>query len=163
MGMVNIPQRHYHIIFNPNAGTALSSGITTESLRAAFQEAGLQFEIDDEEDTLLSDRTARALTGPADVVVAAGGDGTVLSVAEGLAGSDKILAILPLGTLNGLVRDLQLPLDLSRAFRNGKCGKMCVGTEHVRATANRKFVPVDRRCVRPGHCPPAQVAYPPWT
>jgi diacylglycerol kinase family enzyme len=115
--MVDMSEHRYHIIFNPNAGNALSSGITTAKLRTLFEEADLLFEIDDEEDSPLSDRTARALASPADVVVAAGGDGTVLSVAEGVSGSDKILAILPLGTLNGLVRDLQLPLDLKAAIQ----------------------------------------------
>jgi diacylglycerol kinase family enzyme len=38
-------------------------------------------------------------------------------VAEALLGSDKLLAILPLGTLNGLARDLQLPLDVPTAIQ----------------------------------------------
>lgn len=115
--MTDMPERHYHIIFNPNAGTALASGLTTAKLSALLEKAGLSFDIDDEEVSPISERTARALTGPADVVVAAGGDGTVLSVAEGLVGSDKVLGLLPLGTLNGLVRDLQLPVDLGGAIQ----------------------------------------------
>jgi diacylglycerol kinase family enzyme len=111
-----MPHRHYHVIFNPNAGTALASGVTTDQLRDLFAQAGLSVDVDDDETSPIPDRTARALVGPADVVVAAGGDGTVLAVAEGLMGSDKTLALLPLGTLNGLVRDLQLPLDLKGAI-----------------------------------------------
>lgn len=112
-----MPERHYHVIFNPNAGTALAAGVTTAELQDRFEQADLSADIDDDEDSPIADRTARALAGPADVVVAAGGDGTVLAVAEGLLGSDKILALLPLGTLNGLARDLQLPLDLDGAIR----------------------------------------------
>jgi diacylglycerol kinase family enzyme len=63
----------------------------------------------------LGARIRRALDGDADTIVAAGGDGTVLAVAEGLIGSDKQLAVLPLGTLNGLARDLGLALDLPGA------------------------------------------------
>src|SRR3569833_2126801 len=109
-------ERHYHIIFNPNAGTALASGLTTDRLRELLDQKGLAFEIDDDEASALSDRIGRALTGPADVVVAGGGDGTVLAVAEKLAGTQKDLALLPLGTMNALARDLGLPLDLEGAI-----------------------------------------------
>ena len=105
----------YHIIFNPNAGTALTTGITTAVLTEQFTKAGLIFDIDDDDDEPLAGRVERALKGPAEVIVAAGGDGTVLAVAEALLGSDKTLAVLPLGTMNGLARDLGLALDLPAA------------------------------------------------
>jgi diacylglycerol kinase family enzyme len=105
-------ERRYHVIFNPNAGTALTTGITTAVISDLFTKAGLSFDIDDDDDEPLEGRIKRALEGAADIVVAGGGDGTVLAVAEALLGSDKILAVLPLGTLNGLARDLQLPLDV---------------------------------------------------
>ena len=108
---------HYHVIFNPNAGTALTSGLTTAALTEMFSKADLSFDIDDDDEEPLADRIARALEGPANVIVAGGGDGTVLAVAEGLLGTDKTLAILPLGTLNGLARDLALSLDVATAVK----------------------------------------------
>jgi len=51
----------------------------------------------------------------ATAVVAAGGDGTVRSVAAGLVGSRTPLGVLPLGTLNHFAKDLGIPLDLERA------------------------------------------------
>lgn len=108
-------ERRYHVIFNPNAGTALASGITTEAIADLFTRAGLDFEIDAESGDL-KDRVRKALSSPADVIVAAGGDGTVLTVAAALLDSDKILGVLPFGTLNGLARDLGLALDPAAAI-----------------------------------------------
>lgn len=109
---------HYHVIFNPNAGTALTTGITTAVLTEHFTKAGLSFDIDDDDDQPLAGRIERAVQGPAQVIVAGGGDGTVLAVAEALLGTDKTLAVLPLGTMNGLAKDLGLALDIPTAVSN---------------------------------------------
>ncbi len=50
-----------------------------------------------------------AAAGGAELVVAVGGDGTVRSCAEGLAGTDVPLGIVPLGTANLLARTLGIP------------------------------------------------------
>src|SRR5829696_8806490 len=56
-----------------------------------------------------------AARGPYKVIVAAGGDGTISSVAAAAVDSGKILGVLPLGTLNHFARDLKIPFDLEAA------------------------------------------------
>lgn len=50
-----------------------------------------------------------------DLVIAAGGDGTIGSVATHIAESGLPLAILPMGTANDVARSLHLPLDVEEA------------------------------------------------
>ena len=59
----------------------------------------------------------RTADGEPRLVIAAGGDGTVGSVAGQLAGCENPLGILPLGTGNDFARSLDIPLGPRRAAR----------------------------------------------
>ena len=48
------------------------------------------------------------------IVFAAGGDGTLGEVANGLAGTESAMAVLPVGTANSFARELNMPLPLFR-------------------------------------------------
>jgi diacylglycerol kinase family enzyme len=63
----------------------------------------------------IKDLVTRAMDSNADVIAAAGGDGTVSAVASMLIGSSKTLGVLPLGTLNNFSKDLGIPQDLEGA------------------------------------------------
>ena len=60
-------------------------------------------------------QTRLALAAGARLVVAAGGDGTVRSVAAGLAGTGAQMGIVPLGTANLAARNLGVPVGDARA------------------------------------------------
>jgi diacylglycerol kinase family enzyme len=60
--------------------------------------------------------SGRALAAGADLVVAAGGDGTVRACAEALAGTGVPLALVPLGTANLVARALGVPAQAGRAL-----------------------------------------------
>ncbi len=80
-------------------------------LRAALDRAGcpapIWLETTSQDTGALQARAAVA--SGAEVVFACGGDGTIASVASALAGSGVALAVIPQGTGNLLVRNLQLP------------------------------------------------------
>ncbi len=72
----------------------------------------------------------RAAKSGSQTIVAGGGDGTVSAVAAELVGTEKILGVLPLGTLNHFAKDLSIPLDLEEAARTiiaGHIAKVDVG------------------------------------
>lgn len=63
------------------------------------------------------DMARRALEAEADLVMVAGGDGTVRAVSAELAGSGTPMALIPAGTGNLLARNLSIPLDTDAAIR----------------------------------------------
>jgi diacylglycerol kinase family enzyme len=68
-------------------------------------------------------QTEQAIAEGATLVMAAGGDGTVRAVVEGLAGTSVPLAILPAGTGNLLARNLDLTIDdLAESVRTAFAG-----------------------------------------
>jgi diacylglycerol kinase (ATP) len=50
-----------------------------------------------------------------DLVIAAGGDGTLHAVASGLIGGESTLGIIPMGTMNNLAHSLGIPLSVEAA------------------------------------------------
>ncbi|MEM1060586.1 MAG: diacylglycerol kinase family protein [Verrucomicrobiota bacterium] len=50
------------------------------------------------------------------MVIAAGGDGTVNEVVNGIAGSGVTLGLLPIGTMNVFATELGIPMDLEKAW-----------------------------------------------
>jgi hypothetical protein len=71
-----------------------------------------------------------AARSDAEVVVAAGGDGTIDGIASVLAGTGKTLGVLPLGTFNLFAKRVNIPLDLGAAVQtvlSGRVAKINVG------------------------------------
>ena len=98
------------VTFVINGSLAHASGRFLSLCHTATGQAGWQpeFVVTQKADVgMLAAREAAA--GGADLVVAAGGDGTVRGCAEGLAGTDVPLGIVPLGTGNLLARTLGIP------------------------------------------------------
>ncbi|MBW3670096.1 MAG: acylglycerol kinase family protein, partial [Acidobacteria bacterium] len=62
------------------------------------------------------DRIIDEIGDDVDVVAAVGGDGTVHEIGKRLVGRPPALAIVPVGSGNGLARHLGVPLDPARAI-----------------------------------------------
>ena len=100
------------LVVSPHAGR--SGGLARA--RGALDEAGIH--VAEELDIEHVDRLPgliRTTDGEARLVIAAGGDGTVGSVAGHLVGTDSVLGILPLGTGNDFARALGIPINPRRA------------------------------------------------
>jgi diacylglycerol kinase family enzyme len=104
--------RRVAVIFNP-----VSAGDRVQERKRELVDALTAAGADEVlvEETTVEDpgrgATERALAKGVDVVVAAGGDGTVMACVSALAGSPTPLAVLPSGTGNLLANNLDLPGD----------------------------------------------------
>ena len=84
-----------------------------------------------------------AASSDAEVIVAAGGDGTIDGIATVLADTGKILGVVPLGTFNLFANRLNIPLDLEAALHtavNGSVAEINVGEVNGRVFLSRSSI-----------------------
>lgn len=104
------------VVVNPVAGHS-QPDILREKLRRRFAEAGKDCELyETTGEERLAEVVRSSLDRGSDLLVAAGGDGTVSGVVDGLAHASVPMGILPVGTGNALARDLGIPLDVDEAL-----------------------------------------------
>ncbi len=123
------------VVRNPRSGSALD----TETLRQALHGAGVSADIVDVLNGPEFEEWIDRLAGRHDVIAAAGGDGTVSSVAAAVARANKTLAVIPTGTANHFARDAGIPTDLAAAvalLRTGVPGAVDVGIVNDRLFLN---------------------------
>lgn len=104
------------LIINPVSGTESKKNIPEEVAAAIDQ---------NKQDLIIrvtgypehaTEITRQAVKEKFKYVIAAGGDGTVNEIARELINTDITLGILPLGSGNGLARDLGIPIDIEKAL-----------------------------------------------
>ena len=118
------------LIVNPTSGPVENPELLTD-LAEALQTQGIQAEIctttpDEDGEGLAAD----AAKAGAKLVIVAGGDGTIEAVARGLAHTQTMLGIIPLGTRNNIAASLNIPNDLTQAIQTlaeGEHGRFDMG------------------------------------
>lgn len=105
------------LIVNPISGTRSKKGLI-ETVKARLKPHNIDVEAKITQVSGDAYRWAReAAVNGFDMVISAGGDGTVNEVANALSFTDCTLGILPFGSGNGLARSLGIPQDLSAAIK----------------------------------------------
>jgi len=136
---MEIHKTDINLIVNPRAGGL--NRWTSEGLANLLRKQGLNvlqvLSAAAEEDLALVARPE--IAQGAQLLVVAGGDGTINAVVQNIVESPVSLGILPLGTFNHFAKDLQIPLGIEEAARviaGGKTTLIDVGEVNGRVFVN---------------------------
>ena len=127
----NMERKKIVFIVNPKSGTLGKTNWIAISTKMLAQEFDLEFQYTTHRGHAC-ELAQKAAANKVAIVAAVGGDGTVNEIASALIHSDTALAILPLGSGNGLARDLGistlLPFSAVEAIKKGKTIQIDYGT-----------------------------------
>ena len=141
-----MPKRNAIVILNPTAGRAKSYDLT-KILNDKLKSAGWEFELTTPE----SQADARSIVKSSsengfDTVVAAGGDGTVHDVLEGINLENQSMGIIPTGSGNDIYRMLKIKPDPVVAIDNlvnGEDWKIDIGDVNGTRFLNTAGIGID--------------------
>ncbi len=128
--------KNIHLIINPVAGQGV---VPVSEIRAMFEVLGDRLTAHETKPDVSARKIAEgAVSDGADLVVAFGGDGTMLEVSEGLIDTGVSLAVIPGGTANVFANELEISNDKMQAIHNLLSGESyikeidvgCVGSKH---------------------------------
>jgi len=131
------------VLLNRDGGALAADPKLADRVAEALRSAGVDAEVE-----LLSGGDCavrcRAIAERKDpLLIVGGGDGTISAAASALAGTDTLLGILPLGTLNHFARDLGIPADLDEAAKliaGGKDRRVDIGEMNDRLFINNSAI-----------------------
>lgn len=104
------------VILNARSGSQKSKE-ACQGLEKVFRAAGRSFHISVVTGAQIEQVAKEKAESDCEVLVAAGGDGTICGVADAARRSGKTLGVVPLGTFNYFAKNLRIPLEVEEAAR----------------------------------------------
>jgi len=131
------------VLLNRDGGALAADPKLADRVAEALKSAGVDVEVEllSGGDCAVRCRAAAERKDP--LLIVGGGDGTISAAASALAGTDTLLGVLPLGTLNHFARDLKLPTDLDEAAKliaAGKDRRVDIGEMNGRVFINNSAI-----------------------
>jgi YegS/Rv2252/BmrU family lipid kinase len=143
--------KRIHVVINPAAGEPEP---ILHILNSVFRPADVRWDVSITHEFGDATRQARdAAEGGAEIVVAYGGDGTVMEVANGLVGTEVALGVVPGGTGNVLSLELDIPQTSEEAAQllvspEASIRKVDVGQSGERVFLLRAYVGFDAQRIQ---------------
>ena len=104
------------LIYNPKSGADSKNDQSLEKILELLSAHGIRARVVIKNSGKAARKSAKAAADQnEELVIVAGGDGTIEDVASQLVGTKTALGILPVGTMNNVARSLGVPLDLDDA------------------------------------------------
>jgi diacylglycerol kinase family enzyme len=138
-------------LLNAAAGRTVAGKPGAREVQQALAGAGVEADVRAVDGIKLEEAARQAVGERPDAIVAAGGDGTVSTVASMVAGSEVPLGVIAMGTLNHFAKDLRLPLDMGEAagvIARGRVGSVDVARVNDRVFINNSSIGIYPHVVR---------------
>ena len=130
------------IIYNPIARGVSRHRHLLQRTIATLREQGIEAQlVPTDGPGTAGAQAGRQIAAGCELIIAAGGDGTINEVANGMVYTGVPLAILPGGTANVLAREMRLPIHLDRA-----ASRIAAMHPHRVAVGGIRLPGSDRRC-----------------
>lgn len=112
----NVSLRPARLIFNPESKVNSKDPKSLETIVDLLEAHGIRAKVNIKTDgNAVRAFAQKAVDNKEELVIVAGGDGTIEEVASQLVGTSTTLGILAVGTMNNVARSLGVPLDLEDA------------------------------------------------
>jgi YegS/Rv2252/BmrU family lipid kinase len=142
--------KKYAVIINPAAGRGKSKKLENRLNKLLMEEFG-EIDVFRTEYPKHAEELAAQLKNEYTVIIAAGGDGTINEIVNGMMGGKAALAVVPTGSGNDFTKMLNLPKDMStviKIIKEDKRKKIDIGKVGDRYFPNGMGIGFDAWVVR---------------